>query len=70
MTTIEHSPVHSDPRIVSGALVFRNTRVFAQSLLDYINTGHSIDEFLEDFPSVEREQAIQFLEMTREDSNS
>ena len=70
MIMIGHSPVHSDPKIVSGVLVFRNTRVFAQSLLDYVNAGNSVEDFLEDFPSVDRDHAIQFLEMTREDRNS
>ena len=54
--------VHSDPEIVSGTPVFVGTRVRAQALLDYIEGGETIEEFLDDFPSVSREQAIAFLE--------
>ena len=54
--------VHSDPDIVSGTPVFVGTRVPAQALLDYLEGGETIDEFLDDFPSVSREQAIAFLE--------
>jgi uncharacterized protein (DUF433 family) len=54
--------VHSDPGIVSGTPVFVGTRVPAQALLDYLEGGETIDEFLDDFPSVSREQVIAFLE--------
>lgn len=54
--------VHCDPEIVSGAPVFVGTRVPVQSLLDYLEGGETIEEFLDDFPSVTREQAIAFLE--------
>jgi len=54
--------VHSDPEIVSGAPVFVGTRVPAQALLDYLEGGETIEEFLDDFPSVSREQAIAFIE--------
>lgn len=54
--------VHSDPEIVSGTPVFVGTRVPVQALLDYLEGGETIDEFLDDFPSVSREQAIGFLE--------
>jgi len=54
--------VHSDPEIVSGTPVFVGTRVPARALLDYLEGGETIDEFLDDFPSVSREQAIAFLE--------
>lgn len=54
--------VHSDPDIVSGTPVFVGTRVPAQALLDYLEGGETIDEFLDDFPTVSREQAIAFLE--------
>lgn len=53
--------VHSDPEIVSGTPVFVGTRVPAQALLDYLIGGETIDEFLDDFPSVSREQTIGFL---------
>jgi uncharacterized protein (DUF433 family) len=54
--------IHSDPEIVSGTPVFVGTRVPAQALLDYLEGGETIDEFLDDFPSVSREQAVAFLE--------
>jgi len=53
---------HSSPNIMSGAPVFIGTRVPVRTLLDYLEAGDSIDEFLEDFPGVKREQAVQFLE--------
>jgi uncharacterized protein (DUF433 family) len=54
--------VHSDPEIVSGTPVFVGTRVPAQALLDYLEGGETLEEFLDDFPSVSREQAVAFLE--------
>lgn len=54
--------VHSHPEIVSGEPVFVGTRVPARTLLDWIEGGHTIDEFLNNFPSVSREQAVAFLE--------
>src|SRR5215470_14141521 len=54
--------VHSDPEIVSGTPVFVGTRVPVQALLDYIEGGETLDEFLDDFPSVSREQAVAFIE--------
>jgi uncharacterized protein (DUF433 family) len=54
--------VHSDPNIHSGTPVFVGTRVPARTLLDYIEGGDSLDEFLDNYPSVKREQAIAFLE--------
>jgi uncharacterized protein (DUF433 family) len=54
--------VHSDPEIVSGTPVFVGTRVPAQALVDYLEGGETLDEFLDDFPSVTREQAVAFIE--------
>lgn len=54
--------VHSDPEIVSGEPVFVGTRVPVRNLLDYLEGGDSLEDFLENFPSVSREQAIAFLE--------
>lgn len=54
--------VQSDLEIVSGTAVFVGTRVPAQALLDYLEGGDTIEEFLDDFPSVSRAQAIAFLE--------
>jgi uncharacterized protein (DUF433 family) len=56
------SIVHSDPEIHSGDPVFVGTRVPVRTLLDYIEGGDSLDVFLENFPSVSREQAVGFLE--------
>ncbi len=54
--------VHSDPEIMSGVPVFVGTRVPVRNLLDYLEGGDSLEEFLENFPSVSRDQAIAFLE--------
>jgi uncharacterized protein (DUF433 family) len=62
----ESSVVHSHPEIVSGEPVFVGTRVPARNLLDWIEGGHTLDEFLDNFPSVTREQAITFLEQATE----
>jgi uncharacterized protein (DUF433 family) len=49
--------------VMSGIPVFRGTRVPVQTLLDHLEAGDSLDAFLADFPTVRREQAIQFLEL-------
>ncbi len=54
--------VHSDPAILGGVPVFFGTRVPVQALYDYLEGGDSLEEFLEDFPSVSREQAMAALE--------
>jgi uncharacterized protein (DUF433 family) len=56
------SVIHSDPEILGGTPVFIGTRVPAQTLIDYLEGGHPLDEFLDDFPSVTREQAVAALE--------
>jgi len=56
------SVVHSDPEILSGTPVFVGTRVPVQTLIEYIEGGYSLDEFLENFPTVRREQVNSFLE--------
>jgi uncharacterized protein (DUF433 family) len=53
--------VHSDPEIMSGIPVFVGTRVPVQNLIDYLEGGETIDEFLDQFPSVQREQVVSFL---------
>lgn len=55
------SVVHMDPEIHSGAAVFVSTRVPVRTFLDYIEGGHSVDEFIDHFPSVRREQTVAFL---------
>ena len=59
------SVFHSDPEILGGAVVFKGTRVPLKNLIDYIEGGYTLDEFLDDFPSVTREQTIQGLEEAR-----
>ena len=65
MTTLEQI-VHRDPEILGGTPVFRGTRVPLRSLFDYLEGGETLDEFLRQFPSVRREQAIALLELARE----
>ena len=58
--------IHSDPEILGGTPVFIGTRVPVRNLLDYLEAGDSLNEFLEDFPSVTREQATAALELAKE----
>ena len=58
--------VHSDPEILGGTTVFIGTRVPVQNLFDYLEAGDRIDDFVEDFPTVTRDQAIAALENARE----
>ena len=55
-------PIHRDPEVMGGAAVFVGTRAPAQTLLDYLEGGVSINPFVEHFPSVTREQAVTMLE--------
>ncbi len=57
--------MHSDPTVLGGTLVFRASRVPAQTLLDYLDDGYALDEFLDMFPSVERGDAAEFLRLAR-----
>jgi uncharacterized protein (DUF433 family) len=59
------SVFHSDPDILGGTVVFIGTRVPLQNLVDYLEGGYTLDEFLDDFSSVSREQAIRGLEEAR-----
>ncbi len=63
MTT---SVIQSSPDILGGTPVFAGTRVPVQTLLDYLEAGDRIDDFLEDFPSVSRDQAVQVLEIAKD----
>lgn len=58
--------IQVDPEILSGTPVFAGTRVPVQTLLEYLEQGRSLAEFLEDFPTVTREQAISALEEAKE----
>lgn len=60
------SLVSRDPEVMSGALCFAGTRVPVQNLFDYIEGGSSLEQFLEDFPSVSRKTAVAVLEVARE----
>lgn len=55
-----------DPEVMGGTPVFCGTRVPEQTLLDYLKGGETIDDFLAGFPSVAREQVIQFLEEAKD----
>jgi uncharacterized protein (DUF433 family) len=62
-----HQPVvHSDPDILDGIPVFVGTRVPVRNLIDYLEAGDGVDQFLDDFPTVRREQVIAALEMAHE----
>lgn len=58
--------IHSDPDILGGTPVFFGTRVPMKNLLDYLEAGDSLDEFLDHFPSVSRAQAIAALELAKQ----
>jgi uncharacterized protein (DUF433 family) len=58
--------IHSDPDILGGTPVFVGTRVPFRNLIDYLEQNHSLDEFLDSFPSVTREQAAASLEAAHE----
>jgi uncharacterized protein (DUF433 family) len=62
MATAKPPLITSTPDILGGTPVFRGTRVPVQTLIEYLEGGQSIDEFLDGFPTVSREQVIAFLE--------
>ena len=57
--------INRDPEVLGGTPVFRGTRVPIKALFDYLEAGDDLDTFLEDFPSVKREQTIGLLEIAR-----
>jgi uncharacterized protein (DUF433 family) len=61
----EQLPIHSDPEIMGGTPVFVGTRVPVQTLLEYLEAGDPLDDFLGDFPSVTRNQAVAVLELAK-----
>jgi uncharacterized protein (DUF433 family) len=63
---MEKPIVHVSADVMGGTPVFAGTRVPIQTLLDYLEAGESIDEFLEGFPSVTRKQVIAFLEQAKQ----
>ncbi len=62
MVAPRNDVITKDPDILGGTAVFRGTRVPFQALLDYLEGGQTLDDFLEDFPTVTRETAVQALE--------
>jgi len=62
---IESLPITVDPEIVSGTPVFTGTRVPIDALITNLEAGLTLDEFLDNFPSVTREQALQVLEFSK-----
>ena len=60
------SIIVADPEVMNGMPCFRGTRVPFKNLMDYIEGGHSLSEFLDQFPSVTREMAVQALEEAKE----
>jgi uncharacterized protein (DUF433 family) len=58
--------ISRSPNILSGTPVFAGTRVPVQTIIDYVAGGHSLDEFLDDFPTVRREQALELLQQIKE----
>ena len=54
--------INVDPEIMGGEPVFMGTRVPVKSLVDWLTGGYSLEEFLDNFPSVKREQAVRFIE--------
>lgn len=63
----QRSEIVRDPDILGGTPVFRGTRVPVQTLLDYFSGGQSLNEFLDDFPSVTHDQAVEVLEEIKTD---
>ena len=62
--------ISRDPDVVSGALVFKGTRVPVQTLIDYLKSGETLDRFLDGFPTVSREQAEAYLELTLDEAEA
>ncbi len=60
-----YGEINIDPEIMSGTPVFTGTRVPVKNLFDYIEAGEDLEEFLDDFPSVNKEAAIAVLEMAK-----
>jgi uncharacterized protein (DUF433 family) len=63
---VASSVIHSDPEILGGTPVFVGTRVPLKNLIDYLEGGHPLDDFLDDFPTVSREQVLAVLDEAQE----
>jgi uncharacterized protein (DUF433 family) len=66
VTEVETQIISRSPNILSGTPVFAGTRVPVQTIIDYVAGGHSLDEFLDDFPTVRRDQALELLQQIKE----
>jgi uncharacterized protein (DUF433 family) len=65
-TEVEAQIITRSPEVMSGTPVFTGTRVPVQTIIDYLAGGHPLDEFLDDFPTVRREQALELLYRVKE----
>jgi uncharacterized protein (DUF433 family) len=65
-TETEAQIISRSPDVLSGTPVFAGTRVPVRTIIDYLAGGHPLDEFLDDFPTVRREQALELLERIKE----
>jgi len=63
---MQKSPIERSDQVMGGTVVFRGTRVPVQALMDYLEAGDRLDDFLRDYPTVTRELAISVLELARE----
>ena len=63
---VENTVIKSDPEILGGTPVFQGTRVPVRTLIEYLEAGDRLDDFLDDFPTVDRKKALQALEVAKE----
>jgi len=63
---MERAVISCNPKVMGGTPVFSGTRVPVQTLLDYLESGESIDDFLAGYPSVNRAQVVEFLEQAKD----
>jgi len=61
---MENQLIVRDPEILSGIPVFKGTRVPVKNLIDYLEAGDSLEEFLDDFPTVQKEKVVEFLNLS------
>ena len=66
MSTVPSPPITSTPERLGGTPVFAGTRVPVQTLIDFLEAGHPLDQFLEEFPSVSRAHAVAVLELAKQ----
>ncbi len=63
---IKKTAIESTPKVLGGTPVFQGTRVPVRTLIEYLEAGDRLDDFLEDFPTVDRKQALQALKVAKE----